>query len=260
MKRNILYKILAGLIFITLLVFLILFFQKIKNLNLPQSSIVFLIGSAFSGFFLFILVTWVASQKEKVIKIVKKPDEKNEQDIDFKEEDLEEVVKAKEQVEKAANNLLTKIDTVKSVENFSETLLKNLAKEFSIVQGIVFLYEPSIKKFKVSATYAFYSNEEVREFGLGEGISGQVAKNMEILNISNIPENYITILSGLGSSSPKHLLIFPLINEFDTIGIVEIASFSKFPDNIKKIYENIAEPLGQKAAEFLPDMERSEIF
>lgn len=70
------------------------------------------------------------------------------------------------------------------------------------------------------------NNTDLLEFG--EGFPGQVAKDGTLMNISDIPEGYLTIESGLGKSSPVSLLIFPVKDKEKVIAVIELASFHKF--------------------------------
>ncbi len=244
------------------LVLLLLLFIKLE-----QGQNMLKILTAFSAFLALLQLVLFFVIKTDLIE--KKPEIPVKTTIETvekltREQELEKQKKS-EQTELAVKEISERIiknsDTAETGEKFSENLLKSLASEFSIVQGVVFLFNPESGKYRFSAGYALYSDEEIADFSVGEGISGQVAKNLEMLNIENIPENYITVLSGLGSSSPKHLLIFPMIDEFDAVGIVEISTFSPFPENIKEIYKRINEPLGKIAAELIyPNNEKEETF
>ncbi|NJO92194.1 MAG: PAS domain S-box protein [Chloroflexia bacterium] len=48
--------------------------------------------------------------------------------------------------------------------------------------------------------------------------------------MTKIPEDYLKILSGLGETSPKSLLIIPLIFEDEVLGVIELGSLSEFND------------------------------
>ena len=65
---------------------------------------------------------------------------------------------------------------------------------------------------------------------------GQVAKNKHAMNISDLPEGFI-VASGLGQSSPLHLYFLPLINNDETIAVIELASFKEFDKETEKLFE-----------------------
>ncbi len=237
--------VIIALFFLTTL-FLFTFLQAAEQIN-----VFFLMGILFSGLFLFI--TFLLNQKQKIVYL--KPEDNQEEEDQNKDlEDLDKneelhKIKLKDSAEKAVKNILQGISQTTNPIKYAELLLRNLAAEFNGIQGVVFQRKEQ-NKYIAAGTYAFYSESEIREFTLGEGISGQVAKNQKLLNISNVPENYITVMSGLGSSSPGFLLIFPIIYQGETHGIAEIASFEAFPENIDQIYQAINAPLAEKLIEF----------
>lgn len=85
------------------------------------------------------------------------------------------------------------------------------------------------KVLQMNATYAMSLGESQRPtFEFGEGLVGQVAVEQNPINLDDIPEGYIKIISGLGSASPTHVLICPVKYGEELCGVVEIASFTKF--------------------------------
>jgi len=59
------------------------------------------------------------------------------------------------------------------------------------------------------------------------GLIGATFTNNEVQLISNIPDNYLAINSGLGCASPKSLLIAPMCFEKSVLGVIELASFKE---------------------------------
>lgn len=146
--------------------------------------------------------------------------------------------------------ILAGLENQTSLKKYSEKLLSNIAKEFEIVQGLFFLKNPDTESFKPIATYAYYSEKKIIEFKTGEGLSGQVAKNKKIMNISNIPENFITILSGTGQGSPNHLILLPVLYKNKCIGVLELASFKKFDSSFEQICKEISQTIGKNIINF----------
>ena len=136
-----------------------------------------------------------------------------------------------------------------SVVAFNEKLLQNIAKELDIVQGLVYVLNDADNLFHMSGEYAYFSEGHQLAFPLGENLSGQVAKNKKMLNLKELPEGYITILSGLGKSAPRHLIITPILHADESIGIMELASFKPFGENeellVRKISEEMANLLNE---------------
>lgn len=148
-----------------------------------------------------------------------------------------------QEVDRIINSVLFDLEYFDDHSKLSEKLLSNFSKTFDIVQGIVYLKDVLNNNFSVSNTFAFYKNEIKKSFLIGEGITGQVAKNKKFLYMENVPENYITVLSGLGSSTPKFLTLVPIIKNDETIAIIEFATFSALPKYRDEIFEVISEKL-----------------
>ncbi len=95
------------------------------------------------------------------------------------------------------------------------------------------------KVLQMNSTYAMSLGESQRPtFEFGEGLVGQVAAENRPLVIDDVPEGYIKIVSGLGGSSPSHLLITPVKYGKDLCGVVEIASFTTLDEGHIKAVDN----------------------
>ncbi len=95
------------------------------------------------------------------------------------------------------------------------------------------------------ASYAYYIPEgKVPTYHLGEGIVGQAAKDGKLLNINAVPDGYLSVVSGLGKATPKHLLVLPLKNDQVVVGVIEIASFKEISNNqahaVQKAFKQLA--------------------
>ena len=97
------------------------------------------------------------------------------------------------------------------------------------------------------AAFAYHAPEgKAITYRLGEGLAGQVAKQGECVIIDKVPEGYLEILSGLGKSSPTHLIILPIKQVDQVVGVVEIASFKEFSPQQKKGLSAVFDRLAQK--------------
>lgn len=252
MNTNRIYKILTFLaLFAELIIFFVLF-GKIRNLILDynisenqQPTYVLLILAVIISVFLFTLSILVSYKKDSEEKYIKKEinllEENSKQKVVDEKQVDEELLDIENYIKKFLPKDNSKLDLVK----YTEKILSNTAKEFDIVQGLFFVKEKKSDIFNIAGKYAYFGDEEPKSFSLGETLSGQVAKNKTALNLKEIPENYVTILSGLGSSSPNHLIIIPIILEDKTIAIVELASFNEFKRNFSDLFEGMSDKIGK---------------
>jgi transcriptional regulator with GAF, ATPase, and Fis domain len=143
-----------------------------------------------------------------------------------------------------AESIIPRIDPKDKTEDYAERILRNMSKHFEIVQGVFFLRNQKTKQFESISTFAFTSDKTPSSFKVGEGITGQVAKNKTLMHLTSIPEGYLKIQSGLGKSSPTNLMIIPLLLNKETIGIIELASFQVFDEETVWTFKNLAKIIG----------------
>lgn len=160
----------------------------------------------------------------------------------------EEQGKQEQRIDELVQQIVAEIRG-ESVEQLGESYLLSLAHRFDMVQGIFYYIDRTGNEpnYILRATYAYYSNDDtVRSFRHGHGLPGQVALNKQLLNLQNVPSRYLTIMSGLGQSSPRFLVIFPLLYQNESIGVVELASFSAINDEAEGIIRRTAEHLAER--------------
>jgi hypothetical protein len=140
-----------------------------------------------------------------------------------KKEDVEE--DSQHTIESVKSKIIKLLHKTKTHQEWAEVLLQNIAKQFDFVQGIVYIYNKQTKYFEPASLYAWYKDSKPESFAEGDTVSGQVAKNKEMLCITNVPDNYLVVQSGLGSTHPRNILIVPVVSADKTIAIIEVASF-----------------------------------
>jgi len=60
----------------------------------------------------------------------------------------------------------------------------------------------------------------------GEGLVGQCARQRAPIAVTDIPEDYVRIGSGLGEAKPRRIYLVPVQTKGETLAVIEIASFS----------------------------------
>lgn len=135
-----------------------------------------------------------------------------------KEAEQSWIADGKEQISAILRNY-NKIDTL------SYEVIVNLIKYSNAVQGAIYLYDEEREVLNNIATYAYNRKKYLnQEFRIGQGLIGQCAYEMDIVYRTEIPDDYVTITSGiLGDKKPRSLLILPLISDDKLLGVMEFA-------------------------------------
>ncbi len=133
-------------------------------------------------------------------------------------------------------------------KTFGEALLKAASKQIEIVIGLVYKLDETSNTYKPIADFAYYGDVPPSEFAVGDGITGQVVKDKRAMFISDIPDGYIKVISGLGKHKPKYLAIIPLLDEEDVVGVLEIATFKPIEKGLSRRIHEISKYIGHKAS------------
>lgn len=137
----------------------------------------------------------------------------------------------------------------KSMMQYALKCLSMLAKEKEISQGAFFISDVVDSKSVIKFLTAFASpNPDNRKdiLEIGEGFPGQVAKDGKMINISDIPEGYLTIESGLGKSAPVSLILFPVKYNDKILAVIELASFRKFTEEDELFFNEISGSIAEQ--------------
>jgi PAS domain S-box-containing protein len=131
----------------------------------------------------------------------------------------------------------------------ADEIIGNLVKYLQANQGALYIVDDNVDgeepTMSMKACYAWdkkkFLNHKIHR---GEGLAGQAWQEGDIVYLTEVPQNYIKITSGLGDANPTSVLIVPLKVNDQIFGVVEIASFGSFRDFeiefVQKIAESIA--------------------
>jgi PAS domain S-box-containing protein len=139
-----------------------------------------------------------------------------------------------------------------SLNERSEKLLSGIVKYVSANQGAFFIKETDSNNETIFQMYACYAWNRKKflekQLRLNEGLVGQAAIEKETIFITEVPDDYIKITSGMGDSNPRSILIVPLkINDI-VHGVLELASFRVFEEHEISFIENLAENIASSIA------------
>jgi len=144
-----------------------------------------------------------------------------------------------------ADLLRTEQDDIKEL---GDTIISKLVRYTNSNQGSLFIVNDENAAdvyIDMLSCYAWDRKKfHQKRIEIGEGLVGQVVQEKEYIYITDVPDNYVNITSGLGDSNPRSILVIPMKLNEEIFGIIELASFHLFEqyqiDFVQKIGESIA--------------------
>lgn len=132
------------------------------------------------------------------------------------------------------------------VEKFADQVLSFIVKYSKSNQGRLYIVQEDseAKYLKLISAYAWDKKKYLEhKISLGEGLAGQCWQEGQPVYMTEVPENYVVITSGLGYATPRNIFILPLkINE-ETYGVIEVASLKKYEDHEKELIKKLSASL-----------------
>lgn len=129
-----------------------------------------------------------------------------------------------------------------------DSFIREIVKYLGAIQGGFFLLndsDPSAPVLDLVSAFAYNRKKYLQKsLALGEGLVGTCAKEKQPINLTEIPEGYISITSGLGDTKPNNLLLVPVMHENLLIGVLEIASLRNFRDHEIQLALEVGGSLG----------------
>lgn len=133
-------------------------------------------------------------------------------------------------------------------EKLSQTLISNVVKYAGAKVGGLFILEEeegtNQSCLMLRACYAYERKKHLtKKVEIGEGVIGQCYLEGETVYLAKVPNNYLSITSGLGDANPSSLLVIPLKTNDKIEGVLELASLKPFDAHEINFLEKLGELL-----------------
>jgi HAMP domain-containing protein/CheY-like chemotaxis protein/signal transduction histidine kinase len=138
----------------------------------------------------------------------------------------------------------------RDLETVSRLIMSELTPLVGAQHGAFFLMESPDGEgddfeLRLISSYGYKQRKSVpTRFKIGEGLVGQSALELKPILITQAPEDYVRITSGLGEASPVNVIVLPVLFEEQVMAIVELGSFQRFTPTQQTFLEQLAESIG----------------
>jgi HAMP domain-containing protein/signal transduction histidine kinase/DNA-binding response OmpR family regulator len=131
--------------------------------------------------------------------------------------------------------------------NVSRLILSELAPLVSEQAGVFYFNDTTNGEqiLKLLASYGFQARKHLNNrFRPGEGLVGQCMLEKQRILITEVPDDYIKVTSGLGEATPRNIAVLPILFEGEVLAVMELASFSRFSEIHLTFLDQLTESIG----------------
>ena len=116
-----------------------------------------------------------------------------------------------------------------SHEDLARVLFSHIAALLQFGQGAFYLYSNEDQTLRLVGGYGYRErNRPNQAIKAGEGLLGQCLLEKTVITLTNPPQDYISIGSGLGEAPPRCIALLPVMHLGEVLAVIELASFSRF--------------------------------
>jgi signal transduction histidine kinase/HAMP domain-containing protein/CheY-like chemotaxis protein len=169
---------------------------------------------------------------------------------------LRETTRAKDWLESNLTRLAGLMQGHRDLVEVADLILRELTPLVNAQYGAFFLADTEVggdwpgrpagrkRGLALIAGYGLQDGDTAASEALAQGLVWQAAREKKRLLLENIPPDYIKISSGLGQASPASIVIIPIMFEDTLLGIIELASFSRFSDVHLAFFDQFVTTIG----------------
>jgi methyl-accepting chemotaxis protein len=165
----------------------------------------------------------------------------------LKAREEEEKRKQEDKINQWTNKAITETSDIfrrhnKNIQELSFITIQYLLDYLDIVQGGIYVRNDDEEEpyYELASAIAFGRDKlidcKIKE---EEGLVGRCGYEKLTVSLTEIPDNYVDIKSGLGGANPNNILLVPLKSNEQVYGVVELISFKPIDDYKISLVEQV---------------------
>lgn len=109
----------------------------------------------------------------------------------------------------------------------------------------MYVWNTDDRILQLMGSYAYQLRKETsNRFAIGEGLVGQAALEKQLISVTDLPDDYIRITSGIGETRPRNSLVMPLLYEGELKGVIELGRVRAFEPLALELLQMAADAIG----------------
>ncbi len=134
----------------------------------------------------------------------------------------------------------------RSIASVAQLIVSELTPLVGAQHGAVYMMDlEDDPTLHLIATYGFGGRKSLaNSYKLKENLIGQCAFEKKRILLTDVPDGFIYIATGMGEASPRSVVVLPVLFEGETRAIIELASFRAFTPNYLTFLDQLMSSVG----------------
>ncbi len=144
-------------------------------------------------------------------------------------------------------NVIVDVQSITDLEILAEKFISAVAPLAGATYGAIYIRDHlgEGRTFTLRASYAGTEGlEAASSFRFGEGLVGQSAADNKSMHLTEVPEGYLNIRSGIGQTRIRELYLLPIHYQHSVVAVLELGSLQSFTGLHHELLEQIGESAG----------------
>jgi CheY-like chemotaxis protein len=100
------------------------------------------------------------------------------------------------------------------------------------------------QRLRLTGSYALSTRKRFsNEFDFGQGVVGQAALGQERILLTQVPEDYVAVSSGLGETTPRAIVVKPFVRDHQVLGVIELGALDSFSEKALEFLDLVSESI-----------------
>ena len=122
--------------------------------------------------------------------------------------------------------LSARLHEATTLAGFGQTVLSHLVPLLGGGVANFYQFDEAGRRLRLIASFGSADEEWLAEFGVGEGLVGQCARELRPVQLDGLPPAYLRVSSGLGAAPPTQVSAWPLASQDSLLAVLEFGNFN----------------------------------
>jgi signal transduction histidine kinase/ActR/RegA family two-component response regulator/HAMP domain-containing protein len=152
----------------------------------------------------------------------------------------------------------------RNIVSVAQAIVSKLTPLVGAQHGAFFLMEPDPRggepSFGLVASYGFGGRKSpASRYRLKETLIGQCAYEKKRILLTQVPDDFISIASGMGEAAPRAVVVLPVVFEGEAKAVIELAAFREFGPIHLAFLDQLSDNIGVVLAKIGSSMRTEEL-